>query len=286
MREINISNIAYTVKKKTILNDINLCVNRGDSFALIGENGSGKSTLIDIILGDLKPNKGQVEFIDNSIRSFEKVGVVYDSMPLFPMLKVSELIKYFSVIHKLNYSIIKEQYFEKYGMIKLENTYIKKLSQGEKKKIGLLLSIIHNPNLLILDEPFANLDPTVIDIVWKTLKTKKRTIFFTTHDWNIVENIATKVAFIYEGRIINCPSHPTEIIKSLPAMNKIIVNDELKTIKELKKYKSYNHDGSIHFFYDENSELLNIINEYTNRYSVQNVDLKDAYLYQSKKETK
>jgi ABC-type multidrug transport system ATPase subunit len=286
MKEISISNITYSIKDKIILDDINLYIDRGDSFALIGENGSGKSTLIDMLLRDLKPDIGHVNFIDNSVGSFEKVGVVYDSMPLFPMLKVSEIIKYFSVIHKLNYSVIKEQYFEKYGMTKIANTYVKKLSQGEKKKIGLLLSIIHNPSLLILDEPFANLDPTVIDIVWKTLKTKERTIFFTTHDWNIVENIASKVAFIYEGKIINTPSHPSEIISSLPAINKIIVDDELNTIKELKKYEQYKHDGSIHFFYEENSELLNIIKSHTNRYSIQNVDLKDAYLYQSKKELK
>ena len=286
MKEISISNITYSIKDKIILDDINLYIDRGDSFALIGGNGSGKSTLIDMLLRDLKPDIGHVNFIDNSVGSFEKVGVVYDSMPLFPMLKVSEIIKYFSVIHKLNYSVIKEKYFEKYGMTKIANTYVKKLSQGEKKKIGLLLSIIHNPSLLILDEPFANLDPTVIDIVWKTLKTKERTIFFTTHDWNIVENIASKVAFIYEGKIINTPSHPSEIISSLPAINKIIVDDELNTIKELKKYGQYKHDGSIHFFYEENSELLNIIKSHTNRYSIQNVDLKDAYLYQSKKELK
>lgn len=278
---ITVSNISYKVKAKTIIDNVSFAVNNGDSFALLGENGAGKSTLIDIILDDLKPNNGKVTFFGNKNSNFDKVGIVYDHLPLFPLLKVAEIIKYFTVIHKLNYTTVKEQYFETFDIEKIKNSYIKELSQGEKKKIGLLLSIIHEPNLLILDEPFANLDPTIIDRIWRSLKQGNRTIFFTTHDWKDVEKIATKIGFIFEGRLMKEPKSPKEILATLPANKKIIISNESEIVKTLKteNNKFYKHDEELHIFFDKETNLLGTVSSHTTNFSIQDVGLKDAYLY-------
>jgi len=277
--EINVFNISYKVKDKTILSDVSFSVEKGETFALLGENGSGKSTLIDIILGDISPNTGGVLFFERIQRCFNKVGVVYDHLPLFPLLRVNEIIKYFAVIHKLSFESIRSKYYSTFEIEKINNSFLKELSQGEKKRVGLLLSIIHNPDLLILDEPFANLDPTIIDRIWKAIKEENRTVFFTTHNWKEVEHLASKICFIFNGRIIGKPLHPAEILDNLPATKKITLTAGSEILSSISDYAYYRHNGDLNVFFNENTDLLSIVHKHTNNFSVQDVDLKDAYLY-------
>lgn len=279
MRDIIVSDITYTVKEKTILSNVSLSVDTQDSFALLGENGSGKSTLIDIILNDIKPDKGSVHFFENQKSNFDKIGVLYDHSPLFPMLKVEESIRYFTSIYGLKYQDIEKQYFELFEIQKIQKTLTRELSQGERKRVGILLSIIHNPDLLVLDEPFANLDPTITGRIWNTLKNKNRTIFFTTHDWKKAEKQATKIGFIYGGKIIDQPKSPKQILETLPALKKITISKNDDFAKKLTDWQYYIYDESIHIFFDEKSDLLKTINTLTSNFSIQQVDLKDAYLF-------
>lgn len=279
MKDIIVSDITYTTKGKTILKDVSLIVDTEDSFALLGENGSGKSTLIDIILNDIKPNRGDVCFFENPKSNFNQVGVLYDHSPLFPMLKVCESIRYFTSIYGLKYQDIEKQYFDIFEIQKIQKTLTRELSQGERKRVGILLSIIHNPNLLILDEPFANLDPTITERIWNTLKNKSRTIFFTTHDWKKAEKQANKIGFIYEGKIVHPPESPKKILETLPAPKKIIISNTDDILKKLNGWQYYIDDERIHIFFDEKSDLLKTINALTSNFSIQQVDLKDAYLF-------
>ena len=277
---IEVSNIGYRVKQKEILAGINFQIEQGDYFALLGENGSGKSTLIDILMDDLKPSDGSVSFFEKKKKNFNKVGVVYDHLPLFPMLKVGEVIKYFCTIHKLKSKDIKHEYYDIFNLEKIKNSFLRELSQGEKKKVGLVLSILKPSELLILDEPFANLDPTIIDKLWSVLKGKSKTIFFTSHNWKEVEVLANKVCFIYQGKILHPPSPPTQIINMLPANKKIEVEYSSEILNTFRDYDYFIHDNTINFFYHKESDLLAELIKKTNNYSIRNIDLKDAYLYQ------
>lgn len=283
MREkIKVAGITYKVKDKTIVDDICFSVNEEDTFALLGENGAGKSTLIDLMLNDLKPSSGSVHFFGEQKSNFARVGIVYDHLPLFPLLKVTEVIRYFSSIHKLDYKNIKRGYFELFDIDRLSDNYIKELSQGERKRVGLLLSVMHNPSLLILDEPFANLDPTIVDRIWKVLKQNGRTVFLTTHNWKEIEKIATRVCFIFNGKLLPETGSPEEIIKNLPADKKVIISNALNVKGKLNGLNSYTHDNEAHIFFEERSDILNAISEFTTNFTVQDVGLKDAYLYYTK----
>tara|TARA_B100000768_G_C11283481_1_gene380253 strand:+ start:1431 stop:2303 length:873 start_codon:yes stop_codon:yes gene_type:complete len=276
---IKISDILYKVKTKIIIDSISFSVYDSDSYALLGENGSGKSTLIDLILNDLKSDNGNVVFFGKQKNNFKNIGIVYDHLPLFPLLKVNEIIRYFTTIHKLDYKVIKTLYFEIFEIEKIANSFIKELSLGERKRVGLLLSIIHNPNLLILDEPFSNLDPTITDRIWRILRQNNRTIFFTTHNWKDVEKLATKIGFIYEGKLIQKSQSPNEIIKNLPAGKKVTVNKNTKLNDKLINLNYYKHDDELHIFLDKKKDILDMITKTTTNFSVQDIGLKDAYLY-------
>lgn len=279
---ISIENISYKVDNKTILQDINFTVDSEDLFALIGKNGAGKTSLFEIILKDIKPTKGMVSFSNIIGNNFKNTGVVYDHLPLFPLLKVKEIIDYFSSIYGIKSSIIPPKYFEVFGLNEILNSFIKSLSQGERKKVGLFLSIIHNPTLLILDEPFSNIDPTVIDSIWQVLKENNRTILFTTHNWKEVEEVATKIAFINKGKIVMQPSSSEEIIQSLPQKRKIITDYNQELVKNLKDFNFYINEGLLHIFNYKDSCLIELISNYTNNFSVKDCDIKDAYLLKIK----
>jgi ABC-type multidrug transport system ATPase subunit len=274
---IKVSDISYKVKDKQIVSDICFNVEEGDSFALLGENGSGKSTLIDLILDDLKPNKGNVVFFNKKVRDYSKVGIVYDHLPLFPNLKVRESIKYFTVIHKLDFNTIKDKYFDAFSINKILESFVKELSQGERKRLGLLLSVIHNPDLLILDEPFANIDPTAIDRFWKVIRQDNRTVFFSTHNWTKAETLCTKVGFIFKGKMIIEAKSPKEILASMPSKTKVILNNNNEFLEHLADCKYYQDEDKLVVFIENNQ--LQLISKFTNNFSVQDVDLKDAYLY-------
>ncbi len=280
--EIVISNISYQVKSKKILKDVSFAVKQSEVFALLGINGSGKSTLIDIILNDLTPSSGTVSFNDK-YNKYRSIGVVYDHLPMFPMLKVSETIQYFASIYKLRYTDVKQLYFDIFEIERIKDSFIRELSHGEKKRIGLLLSIIQNPQMLIMDEPFANLDPPVIDTLWKVLKQGERTVFFTTHNWKKVEDIATKIAFLYDGKIILPPQSPRDIFNSLSAEKKIVVALNDAIIDKLENKTFYIHDNDLNIFYNEDSTLLSEIKKHTSNFSIQNIEIKDAYLFWTKK---
>lgn len=280
---ISINNITYKVDNHlTILNGINLNIREQESFALIGKNGAGKTTLFEIILKDLKPTKGSVLFYGSDKPNLKKIGVVYDFPPLFPLLKVREIIDYFCTIYHIKATEIPSEYYTVFGLNSILNSYIKNLSQGERKKLGIFLSIIHNPSILILDEPFANIDPTAIDGIWRLLKKDKRTILFTSHNWKQVQEVATKVAFINKGQIITPPASIKEILNALPQTKKIITEFNELLIKKIKPFDFYINENLIHIFFNESSNLIEIISEHTNNFSFKECDLKDAYLFKIK----
>jgi ABC-2 type transport system ATP-binding protein len=275
---ISVNKIFHKINNKLILNDINLDINLGDVFALIGKNGAGKTTLFEIILKDIKPSNGCVEYDNDVGFEFSNTGVVYDNTPMFPLLKVKEVVDYFSSIYGVKFSEIPTRYFDVFGLNGILNSFMSVLSQGEKKKVALFLSIINNPKVLILDEPFSNIDPTVIESIWKVLKENNRTILFTSHNWYEIEHIATKITFISKGNIILPPTSPQEIIKSLPHSKKVIVDYNEDLMKKLKNFEYYINENLIHIFYDGNSELVDEILKYSKNFSFKDCDIKDAYL--------
>ena len=246
---IKISDISFKRLNKIILNNINFSIYENETVAIIGTNGSGKTTLIDIILDDIKPSTGKVYINDSKVKNYSTIGIAYDSLPLFPLLKVSEVIDYFCAILKLNYDAIKHEFFNSFDIDIISNSFIKDLSQGEKKKIGLLLAVMNNPKILILDEPFSNLDPTIIDVIWKVLTKNNRTILFTTHNWKEVEAIASKVMFLHNGILITTPKKPKEILKELPK-KKITISFNNDFLHKIAEYEYYVHDDLINVLYN------------------------------------
>ncbi len=272
-------NISYQANQKVILENLNLEIDQGERVALLGENGSGKTTFLNVLLGDIQPSGGEVEILGNSkLKNFNELGVSYDHSPLFPLLKVKEIIKYFCVIRKINYNHTLAKYDDAFKLRQIESSFLHELSQGEKKRISLVLAVMHRPKLLILDEPFASLDPTIISTIWDRLVEDSQTILLTSHNWHKMEEFSTKICFLHQGRLIQSPKKPEEIINNLPATNKLVVESDQIRESFLEGIPYYRKNGLCNFFFSQDS-LLEKIAGITKNFSIQETTLEDAYLY-------
>lgn len=205
---ISISNLNLSFNDKTILNDLNFDILKGESLVILGGSGSGKSVLTKMIIGLLAPDSGSIKI--NSKRK-NKFGVLFQNSALFDYATVWENI---SFNYKKRFNISKKEAkllaIEKLSDVGLEENIADmfpiELSGGMKKRVALARAIAHNPEIIILDEPTSGLDPIMSDIVneiiIKLSNDLNPTIITITHDIHSAFKIADKIAVLYEGDII------------------------------------------------------------------------------------
>ncbi|TWV11315.1 ABC transporter ATP-binding protein [Bacteroidaceae bacterium HV4-6-C5C] len=275
--KLTVQNINYKIKDKEILKEVSFSLSDGDILAVLGSNGAGKTSLFEIITGIIMPTSGTVIFDKNN--SFtdvkKKVGVLWDEITLFPLLKVREVFKYIASIYGMNEC--PDFMLECIGIKPYLNSYMNELSKGERRKVEILLSVMHNPNLLILDEPTSSLDPLIRNSVWTNiLKSDNRTIMFSTHQWEEAAKFANKIAFINKGKILNNPASAEEIIKGSNISKKIIVGNNTNITSDgICSYPI--KDNIVYLIKNGQDDVLMKIREQTMRYSIMDIGLEDIY---------
>ena len=210
---IEISNLKKNYGEVKAVDDISFCVKEGEFFAFLGLNGAGKSTTINIICGVTKKDAGKVIVdgvdIDQDSESFRsKIGVVYQETALDKSLSVKDNLENRAALYG-----IFDQNFEKrlieidklLGIKEILKKTFGKLSGGQKRKVDIARAIIHNPKILILDEPTTGLDPQTRRTVWQALsqiqKESGTTIFLTTHYMEEVAD-ANNIVILDNGKIV------------------------------------------------------------------------------------
>lgn len=211
---IEIKNLTKSyVKGKKAVDDISFDVLDGEIFAFIGHNGAGKTTTIKSIVGILDFDCGNIlingkSIKDDAINAKKEIAYVPDNPDLYENMKAIEYINFICDM----YEISKEERcknIQKYSKMfeiddKLDDE-ISSFSHGMKQKIALIAALSHNPNVLIMDEPFVGLDPkAVFDMkeIMKKMCKEKKTIFFSTHILEVAEKLCHRVAIIKDGKIV------------------------------------------------------------------------------------
>ena len=205
---IELQGIVKSYGKKQVLTGLDLSVPKGSVLGLLGTNGSGKTTLIKCALGLIRPQQGAARLLgeDSWTLSGEakaRIGYVPQVINLYPWMKVRHLIDYTAAFYS-NWNDELVARFVKDWSIPLDDR-IGPLSVGQLQKVAILLALGHDPDLLILDEPAASLDPlarrqflqTIIDLA----EPGKRTVLFSTHITSDLERVADRVAILKSGRI-------------------------------------------------------------------------------------
>ncbi|MCA0152638.1 ABC transporter ATP-binding protein [Winogradskyella vincentii] len=203
---VEIKDLHKSFSKNNVLNGVDLNINKGGIFAVLGPNGSGKTTIIKSILGMVIPNKGSIKVFDSDIKKSSDYRHKIDYMPQianFPSnLKVIELIK---MIKDLRGATDKDQMLiETFKLEPFLNKKLGTLSGGTKQKVNIVLTFMFDSPIIILDEPTTGLDPISLIRLKELIATEKqkgKAILITSHIMSFVEEVADEIVFILEGKI-------------------------------------------------------------------------------------
>ena len=211
---IEIKNVTkiYNGEKKAVDN-ISFIVNNGEIFAFIGHNGAGKTTTIKSIVGILNFEEGDILINGKSIKKSpieckKQMAYVPDNPDLYENMKAIDFINFICDMYEISKEVREEninKYAKMFEMQEKLDDYISSFSHGMKKKIALIAALVHNPEVLIMDEPFVGLDPKAvfnIKEVMKEMCRQGKTIFFSTHILEVAEKLCDRVAIIKQGKIV------------------------------------------------------------------------------------
>ncbi|MFS8118678.1 MAG: ABC transporter ATP-binding protein, partial [Microcoleus sp.] len=193
------------------ITDVDLTVKEGEIFGFIGPNGAGKSTTIRTLLGLIHPTSGSATIFGKDTIKFgpeinEDVGYLPSEVFYYDSMKVIDLLEYSGSFYKKDSSVIKKRITELAALLDLDlKKKIDDLSYGNKKKVGIIQGLLHEPKLIILDEPTGGLDPLMQQKFFDLLREENKkgaTILFSSHILGEVQKLCDRVAIIKEGKII------------------------------------------------------------------------------------
>jgi len=208
MAAVKVSNILKSYNGKPAVIDLTFTANPGELLGLIGPNGAGKSTTIKILLDFMKPDSGEVSIFGQPMNETLKndIGYLPEERGLYKRLSAIDQILYFSSLKGLDHSDAKERadrLLRQTGMLESKQKRIKDMSKGMGQIIQFIVTIIHDPQLIILDEPFSGLDPVNTEMIKQIiarLRDEGKTVILSTHQMNQVEELCDRVLMINHGR--------------------------------------------------------------------------------------
>jgi ABC-2 type transport system ATP-binding protein len=208
---LSLQHLKKYFESQKAVDDISLSIEEGQIFGLLGPNGAGKTTLIRMITGIFYPDQGEIIFQGKKfdpIRDVALIGYMPEERGLYKKMKVGEQALYLAQLKGLSHSEAKQKigvWFERFGMESWWNKKVEDLSKGMGQKLQFVTTVLHDPRLIILDEPFSGLDPVnsnlIKDEIYR-LAAQGATIIFSTHRMEQVEEICHHIALVNRGKKI------------------------------------------------------------------------------------
>ena len=310
---IKVTNLGKKYRKKVVLNNVNLEVNPGDIFGVVGMSGSGKTTLFQLMIGFIKATNGDVEYLIKQTKNGRKTEKYRSVFKFFNQNKIKNLygynaqmpsfyehlttevnLKFYGTLYHVPTKELKIRVESLLNVIGLEtdrDTLASRLSGGMQKRLDIGCSLIHNPKILFLDEPTADLDPVIRKQMWKLLHAiakRGTTIILSSHLLDEIEHMCTKIAVIHDHRVLGYGT--LEELKGIFARNQEIHlqttsgNYEKLTEKfkkaRLKIIKIEEQEGVLILYTPEGQKILPKIIQIINnsKEKIVSLDLKEPTL--------
>lgn len=298
MSNVSVKNVTKRFNDKLVLDNISFKISEGDIFGLIGPNGAGKSTLINIMTGLLRANSGEVEIGGHSIerdpiKAKELIGLVPQELAIIEQLSAYDNLEYFGAFYGLGGRLLKTRMAEALeltGLSDRKKEPVKKFSGGMKRRLNLAVAIMHNPRILIMDEPTVGVDPQsrncIFEYVKKINREKGTTVLYTSHYMEEVENLCNNIFILDLGQEIASGSKAA--IKSMAGISGKVrlqvdsfSEELLLKLKGLKGVRdAFYSEGQVTIFVDESSfaleELIMLTTKEGRR--IKNLNLEEASL--------
>ncbi len=253
---IQLHSVIKTYENQKAVNGITFSAKKGEIVGFLGPNGAGKSTTMKILTGFIKPDEGTVlvddiDVLINPIDAQKRIGYLPEHNPLYTDMYVKEYLQFHADIHNIK-TISINDVISKVGLDKEAHKKIQQLSKGYRQRVGLAAAILHDPNVLILDEPTTGLDPNQLVEIRNLIKNlgKDKTVLFSTHIMQEVEAVCNRVIIINNGEIV--------------------IDKQLKELKESNKQViTIGFDYKIEEqFLQRLPNILSIINNYDNSWTL------------------
>ena len=198
----------------TAVDDVSFEVRPGEVFGFVGSNGAGKTTTMRIILGLLVADAGEVRWngVPIDFETRRRTGYMPEERGLYPKMRIGEQIAYFGQLHGMTQSAAEATAKRWLGQLGLGDRYsdeLQKLSHGNQQRVQLATALVFEPLMLILDEPFAGLDPEAVDAMSEVLHHRASEgipVVFSSHQLELVERLSDRVGIIHSGRLVACGS--------------------------------------------------------------------------------
>ena len=210
MFSIEVNHIFKTYGNRAAVDDVSFDVNQGEIFGLIGPNGAGKTTTIRMMMDIIKPDSGDIKVMGEKLNdaSKNKIGYLPEERGLYKKMSVMDTIIYFASLKGVDSQLARqrgEELLKRADLLPHRHKRIEELSRGMSQLIQVIITVIHEPDLIILDEPFSGLDPVntqLLKDLIRDLKNKGKTIIMSTHLMNDIEELCDRLLMINKGRVV------------------------------------------------------------------------------------
>lgn len=227
---IQTQELVHCFGERLILDRINLQIEKGEIFGLLGPSGAGKTTLIKILTGQLKPTEGEASVMGKNAgrlngNDYSRIGIMMDNFGLYDRLSCYDNLKLFAKIHNQSMEKI-DKVLQKVGLAEANKTAAMNLSKGMRNRLLFARALLSEPDILFLDEPTSGLDPAATEEIHKLIENEKArgaTIFLTTHNMVEASKLCDHIALLNEGNIVEY-GEPTEICRRYNHQKKILVH--------------------------------------------------------------
>lgn len=205
---LSVEKLGKAFKERQIISNISFDVRKGEIMAILGPNGAGKSTTIRNIMGIMYPDEGSITFRNSKEIPRHKIGYLPEERGLYKNVKVMDILLYLADLKDYPLDKAKERalmYLKKFDLEGKEKVSVEELSKGMGQKVQFIASIIHEPELLILDEPFSGLDPVSQELFKQEIKSLAESgtaILLSSHQMNLVEEMADRLFMMHRGQSV------------------------------------------------------------------------------------
>jgi len=250
MPAVEVNHIVKSYADKAVVNDLSFSVAQGEIFGLIGPNGAGKTTTIRMMMDIIKPDSGEVTILGEKLSeaSKNKLGYLPEERGLYRKLTTIDSIIYLASLKGMDRHSAEgkaDELLNQTGMLPHKGKKIEELSRGMGQIIQFIVTIIHNPELVILDEPFAGLDPVNTELLKRMvadLRNQGKAIILSTHQMNEVEELCDRILMINNGRSVLYGNLAE--IKSRYRSNSVLLDfegklEEMPGVTEKRTHKGY-----------------------------------------------
>ncbi len=210
MYSVEVSHITKTYGNRAVVNDVSFTVNPGEILGLIGPNGAGKTTTLRMIMDIIKPDSGDIQILGEKLSDAAKnqIGYLPEERGLYRKLNVIDSITYFAALKGMDQQAARQRadaLLKRVDMLPHKNKKIEELSRGMGQIIQVIVTILHDPKLIILDEPTASLDPVnaqLLKDMMLELRNQGKSIIMSTHRMNEIEEMCDRILMIDRGKVV------------------------------------------------------------------------------------